>query len=193
VAEAPHAAEHRHRRRRRRLPADDRLGRRHRRRRRWCRALFAIIFIWTPPHFWALALLGACCGGDYARRRADAAGRSERSARRSLAIFTPRDAGMSCTADPDLHDHADYFEKIQCFCFDEQRLAPGESRDMGVMFFVNPDLVKDPSMRDVRTITLSYTMFRKPDVAAPSARSSASDAAEGPRGRSGPAAAAAVN
>jgi cytochrome c oxidase assembly protein subunit 11 len=86
-----------------------------------------------------------------------------------------------------------YFEKIQCFCFDEQLLAPGESRDMGVMFFVSPDLVKDPSMRDVHTITLSYTMFRKPDVAASSARSSSSDAAAGLRGALGPATAPAVN
>jgi len=68
-----------------------------------------------------------------------------------------------------------YFDKLQCFCFSEQRLEPGESRDMGVSFFVDPDLAKDPGTRDVRTITLSYTMFRKPDADKPAQPSAAAD------------------
>ena len=62
-----------------------------------------------------------------------------------------------------------YFDKLQCFCFAEQRLGPGESKDMGVTFFVDPDILRDPNTRDVHTITLSYTMFRARDPAAPSA------------------------
>jgi cytochrome c oxidase assembly protein subunit 11 len=53
-----------------------------------------------------------------------------------------------------------YFSKLQCFCFTQQHLAPGESADLTVSFFVDADILTDPNTRDVDTITLSYTMFR---------------------------------
>eukprot|EP01038_Epipyxis_sp_PR26KG_P009156 gene9156-12352_t len=53
-----------------------------------------------------------------------------------------------------------YFNKIQCFCFEEQRLGPGEEIDMPVFFFIDPDFVKDPAMMNVNNITLSYTFFK---------------------------------
>jgi len=53
-----------------------------------------------------------------------------------------------------------YFNKIACFCFDEQVLMPGETASMPVQFYVDPEIFDDPNTREVKTITLSYTFFR---------------------------------
>jgi cytochrome c oxidase assembly protein subunit 11 len=52
-----------------------------------------------------------------------------------------------------------YFDKINCFCFTEQRLAGGEKRDMAVVFYVDPALARDSEDDDLNTITLSYTFY----------------------------------
>ncbi len=58
-----------------------------------------------------------------------------------------------------------FFEKINCFCFTPQTMQPGETRDMAVVFYVDPKLAKDSELDAVSTITLSYTFYpvREPE------------------------------
>lgn len=54
----------------------------------------------------------------------------------------------------------EYFVKLQCFCFMEQELAPGESKEMPVVFYVDPEILNNPETKNLENITLSYTFHR---------------------------------
>ena len=58
-----------------------------------------------------------------------------------------------------------YFQKINCFCFTEQTMAPGEKREMPVVFYVDPSIVSDSDNDGLNTITLSYTFYPVRDPA----------------------------
>ncbi|MBY5761014.1 cytochrome c oxidase assembly protein [Rhizobium leguminosarum] len=69
---------------------------------------------------------------------------------RGQAVFnvTPGEAGV-------------YFNKVQCFCFTETDLKPGEKLDMPVVFYIDPEIVKAVESKNIHTITLSYTFYPK--------------------------------
>jgi cytochrome c oxidase assembly protein subunit 11 len=85
----------------------------------------------------------------------------------SLATYTVKNLGNSdiignATFNVTPHKAGQYFQKIECFCFTEQKLVPGQEISMPVSFFVDPEILEDVSAMDVRDITLSYTFFRTP-------------------------------
>jgi cytochrome c oxidase assembly protein subunit 11 len=69
-----------------------------------------------------------------------------------------------------------YFTKINCFCFTKQTMKPGETREMTVVFYVDPSIVKDREQDDLNTITLSYTFYRLPGRTVPLAQASGNNA-----------------
>jgi cytochrome c oxidase assembly protein subunit 11 len=64
-----------------------------------------------------------------------------------------------------------YFQKINCFCFTEQTLKAGEKREMAVVFYVDPEILKDSDSADTDTITLSYTFYQQREPSRPVADS----------------------
>ena len=62
-----------------------------------------------------------------------------------------------------------YFNKINCFCFTDQTMKPGETRSMSVVFYVDPSIDKDPDAQGDLTMTLSYTFYPQRDQPKPQA------------------------
>ena len=84
---------------------------------------------------------------------------------RDMAIYTARNNSSvpvtgSATFNVEPEQAGRYFNKIQCFCFTEQTLQPGEEVRMPVLYYVDPAVLDDPNMEGVEQITLSYTFHR---------------------------------
>ena len=71
-----------------------------------------------------------------------------------------------------------YFDKINCFCFTKQTMKPGETREMAVVFYVDPKIITDHDLDSLTTLTLSYTFYRLPDEDRPVAETTSTNSSK---------------
>lgn len=76
-------------------------------------------------------------------------------------VSNPTDREIRVIASYNVTPHmaGPYFNKLECFCFSERVIGPGEARKLPVVYFISPDVIEDRVARNLETITLSYTFF----------------------------------
>lgn len=84
-------------------------------------------------------------------------------------VTNPTDRPVSVIAGYNVTPHfsGPYFNKLECFCFEERIIAAGETKKLPVVYFIAPEIVEDRSAKNLETITLSYTFYDSSDYSGP--------------------------